>query len=274
MDNDDVYDSDKSSGSDRSSTETALKPTQIVRYIMYVSDAINELYRLGTLVRRPHLSGRYLHSTGVSAKFMHSTQHDYQHVRQKLLLWQRQQVDANGAGLPAGESPEDDHAITPEDMGRRDSIEEETESSELVLSRRVANANVKRRLQLRYWEAHPYRPEQGSEETPKVASKPVIATSAQTNTIRSVKEIDTTSTIAPSTVRTFSTVAMSAVLPRTLTRPDTTRTVYAPSVIGEHAPSIRVPDLPAVQDSSGLFECPFCHMMLNESAMRFRLNWK
>jgi hypothetical protein len=272
-DDDDDDNSDESSNIDRSSDHTQIIPKQVARNLVYISDAVNELYRVGTLIRRPRLSGRYLHSTR-STGSVWPTQKDYQHVREKLRKWQRQPAEDNDEEIAAENSDWHDPVATPEHLQKRDDLENRSETPEFILSRRLAMANVKRRLQLRYWEAHPYSLEQDLDAKPKMASAPLPTKSMEPNPQKPAQECDGQSIKPPATAVTFSTVAKSAVVPSSSMELDAVRTVYEPSIVGQHAPSTRVPDLPTTLLSPSMFQCPYCHMMLETSVMQNRLNWK
>jgi hypothetical protein len=270
---DDVDDEDENCGSlspDYSAKSSSIPLKQAVRLLNHVSNAIDELYRIGTLIRRPRLTGRYLHSAN-SDGIIYSTQQDYQHIREKLHLWQRQVAELKDDEFQIKEHLEDEEpVVTAEDIQRRETQERTTDELEFVLSRRLALANVKRRLQLRYWEAHPYNPEPdvAQDATPKPEAKRIVPKRLEEGHAQSLKP--------PETAHTFSMIARSAVLPEAgSTEVDMTRTVYESSVVGDRAQAtIRVPDVPIGPVSEELFECPFCHMMLKSARMRNRLEWK
>ncbi|KAI0976564.1 hypothetical protein F4678DRAFT_413764 [Xylaria arbuscula] len=110
------------------------------------------------------LEGRYLYSAQYIAQPIagQSYQEDFQHIRQKFLLWQKESYDemiqeaATEAPKGTQSIKEEAEEIATPELTARESTEE------MVLSHRLAVANMKRRKQFRYWDAHPYRiePEQ------------------------------------------------------------------------------------------------------------------
>ncbi|KAI3337090.1 hypothetical protein HD806DRAFT_26742 [Xylariaceae sp. AK1471] len=264
--------SDDSSTHDRSDLTSSI--------LKSIFENIEELYRLSSLIRRPRLTNRYLHSTQASVDSAH--QQEYQHVRQKLLLWQRQQADENlqdqdMAVVSETVHPPEEETATTELIAKRQSAEETHDSLEVILSWRMAVANMKRRKQFRYWDVHPYR-------TDPEASRPIIHSSQAEQIIRpstplvehkEAEDADKRSNTLPSTAFTFSTVARSDIV---LDKPNLStieimRTVYAPSVVGNYR-TVRVPDIPQVNALESSLECPYCHMILAAEEMKVRLNWK
>ncbi|KAJ3578723.1 hypothetical protein NPX13_g1842 [Xylaria arbuscula] len=236
------YTSDNSESFDGS-----IDPSGMVECIF---ENIEELYRLNSLVRRPRLTGRYLHST--RSNISHASQEEIQHIREKFLSWQKGRREQ----LIEEESEE---IATPELIAKRKHVEESDKPLELVLSRRLAVANMKRRSQLRYWEVHPYQ----------IDSEPTPATlHAGSSSIR-----DSTGPL--STVFTFSSVARSAIIVDEFkhNKDEDIRTIYASSLAG-NSESLRVPDLPAQDESKTSLECPYCHMSLALNEMKDRNNWK
>lgn len=227
--------------------DASISTSEIVECIF---ENIEELYRLNSLIRRPRLTGRYLHST--QSNITHASQEEIQHIREKFLSWQgEKQIE-----LIEEESEE---IATPELIAKRAYDEDMNKPLELVLSRRLAVANMKRRRQLRYWEVHPYQ----------IDCEPLPANPHTTPSI--IRE-----TTGPlSTVFTFSSVARSAIVSNQmkLDKDEDMRTIYASTSAGNSAP-LRVPDLPVPDDSKSSFECPYCHMSLSMDEMKDRKNWK
>lgn len=154
------WDSDESSDED-SQTSNSPRESEIPRILDHVFQNVKILYSLSSLLRRPRLEGRYLPSSkpGDDVSFH---QQDYQHIRQKLSMWQNQQREENRDEPLSPESaspavPKEEETAAPGDITARQDREEASTQLEFVLSRRIATANMKRRVQFRYWEAHPYK---------------------------------------------------------------------------------------------------------------------
>ncbi|KAI0010163.1 hypothetical protein F4779DRAFT_579009 [Xylariaceae sp. FL0662B] len=278
-------DSDDSSGDGSQTSSQDARPPQISHILGHIFENVDELYRLGSLLGRLRLAGRYLHSTR-PVSFVPSQQ-DYQHVRQKFLLWRRQQIEEDlEKGLVESPRPaalkeeEEEEPVTPEYISKRQEEEDLSYQLEYVLSRRLATANVKRRLQFRYWDAHPYRPEEGIQPIEFKTSQVNTPNKRDVSIDRQSVGNDNTefkSVQPPQTAHSFSTVAKTAIFPDT-SKIDFSRTIYAPSVVGDYN-SIRVPDVPTLRPSSGLvaqvaFDCPYCGMILDTLEMQNRLAWK
>ncbi|KAI3342035.1 hypothetical protein F4824DRAFT_271959 [Ustulina deusta] len=239
----------RSEVSDDSSTED--ESSIVSRIIKCIFESIEELYRVSSLIRRRRLTGRYLRST---LSILDPTcDQEYEHVRQKVLLWQKQQKDETLQDQAIDTASQlvhfEEETATPEFLANRQSREKISNPQEFVLLRRLAASNIKRRRQLGYWDAYPY---QGDSET-----------------------VDMKSTKPASTAFTFSTVARSAIFPDqlNLNRNGIPQTLYAPTLVGKHA-TLRVPDRPTLDGSASSFECPYCHTKLIVEEMDVRENWK
>ncbi|KAI8947429.1 hypothetical protein F4801DRAFT_592596 [Xylaria longipes] len=122
-----------------------------------IFESIKELYRFNSLIRRPRLTGRYLHST---QPILDSTyQQEYQYVRQKFLLWQKEQEDEtlrdrDKKTASKVVSPPEEETADSEYMRNNQSTEETHIPPESVLARRLAISNITRRRQLGYRDAH------------------------------------------------------------------------------------------------------------------------
>ncbi|RYC64751.1 hypothetical protein CHU98_g1441 [Xylaria longipes] len=125
-----------------------------------IFESIKELYRFNSLIRRPRLTGRYLHST---QPILDSTyQQEYQYVRQKFLLWQKEQEDEtlrdrDKKTASKVVSPPEEETADSEYMRNNQSTEETHIPPESVLARRLAISNITRRRQLGYRDAHPHQ---------------------------------------------------------------------------------------------------------------------
>lgn len=279
--------SDSESDISTSSDGDAEPPLErLATHLKRVFGNIDELYQLQSLLRKPRLNGRYLHSS-ISYDNLPGYQQDYQHIRQKFDCWAKDCI-AQSSEEEAGESvtsrqnrtePDNQPGISINDILLRQQAEDNSLQVKDVLSRRLAAANSKRRKQLRYWETHPYR-EVGDDDrllldakTPVQsdldAAKRVNPGDFDNNAPKSVK--------APTTVHTFSTAPRSAIFP-TATRHanvEVARTIYEPSLIGKSPRNtIRVPDVPLVAEGERTLTCPYCYMTLDVKAMENRDNWK
>lgn len=270
---------DSSSSSSHNSHDGVVQKPHIPRLLGYVFETVKELYRFSTLLRRSRLAGRYLHSNRPDDSVSFHQQ-DYQHIRQKCLLWQKQRIEENLEDSPRPTTPKEEETTTPAYISRRQEDEATSNELEFVLSRRIAIANKRRRLQLRYWEAHPYRLVEGAQHLGPKSCKAETADESS----RSIKgkalleNVELKSVNYPPTAHSFSTVAKSAILPDA-GRVGVSGTQYAPTVVDRngHA-SIRVPTVP-VPRSTGVerettFDCPYCRMTLDNTEMSNRLFWK
>ncbi|KAI0460434.1 hypothetical protein F5B21DRAFT_510700 [Xylaria acuta] len=242
----------RSDVSDDSNTED--ESNIVSRIIKCIFESIGELYRVSSLIRRPRLTGRYLRST---LPIVDPTcQQDYEHIRQKFVLWKKQQKDETSQDQAIETASQMVHSFeetaTPEVIANRQSTEEIGNPQERILSRRLAVSNIKRRRQLGYWAAHPYQID-----------------------AEVLNPVDTKPTKPASTVVSFSTVAMSAVFPHQTIqdRNKIIQTLYAPTLVGKHT-TLRIPDPPKLDGSESSFECPYCHMTLGFEEMSIRENWK
>lgn len=123
------------------------------RTLKCIFESIEELYRLSSLLRRPRLTGRYPHST---PPILDSTfQQEYQHVRQKFLLWQKRQEEEtlrNKDIEPALRivRPLEEETENPEYTANDQSTEKIHNPPDSILARRVAVSNITRRWKLGY----------------------------------------------------------------------------------------------------------------------------
>lgn len=237
--------SDSSNATDTSDT--------IYDIFEYIFENIDGLYRLGNLIDRPRLANRYLSSTQPIADLGY--QYEHQHVIEKIDLWQREQemsfLEEQDEELPArAGNPQEEETATPEIIANRQSARGTEDQPQSFLSCRIAIANMKRRKQLMYWDIHPY---QIDADIPKKIDEVTSAIDALA----------------------FSTVARSQIIfdPQKLGRNETAPTMYTAS-LPENDASIRVPDLPELDNASDSFECPYCHMTLPVEQMKVRSNWK
>lgn len=241
--------------------------------ISHTRESIQTLYRLGSLLRRPGLSGRYLHSEQARATEDATYNYDLSHVRQKIHQWLHDGNHRVAVGV------EGELAVSEEIISQR---LEEKETPIYLLCKRLAAANTRRREQFRYWSQHPYHPDTpfGQENTQLTEilhqenkRRPVHVavrgafqqgegtTPSESSVVKSVTTIPT--------VQTFSSVTKSAIF-ETDTESGPPRTIYAETVVGDRV-STRVPDLPAAAQRGEPFECPYCHMNLE---IKDRLVWK
>ncbi|KAI0448028.1 hypothetical protein F4803DRAFT_4792 [Xylaria telfairii] len=122
------------------------------RTLKCIFESIEELYRLSSLLRRPRLSGRYPHST--QPILDSACQQEYQRIRQKFLIWQKQQdetlrnEDIEPAFRVAHSSEE--KTANPEYAASNQPTEEIHHSLESILARRVAISNIIRRRKFGY----------------------------------------------------------------------------------------------------------------------------
>jgi hypothetical protein len=177
-------------------------------------------------------------------------------------------------------NPEEEKPTNLEYLQQRQHLEASSSDTKMILCRRLARANDRRREQFRYWAAHPYQPKNhgpemiqqshvGRSVLPSTSDGRAVQTTIQRDggEFRSLK--------APSTARTYSTVAKSAIFETapSIEEVEMERTTYARTVFNEKG-SRRVPEAPTVAKSAAEFECPYCHMMLESAAMNNRLRWK
>ncbi|KAK8139995.1 hypothetical protein PG984_000061 [Apiospora sp. TS-2023a] len=275
-------DSDTSNSSDSSSTPG------LITYLKRTFENIGELYRLQSLLRKPRLKGKYLHS-GQTHPDLPGYQQDYQHVRQKLDDWRRnldpppdeeERPDNEVLPVPISETDEAP-GISPDILLQRQQSEKLSEEVTDILCRRLAAANRGRRKQLKYWQSHPYQQPQDkpveaigqSRRAKIVAAKGLVGTPKQATTNSDAP----TSSKVPTTVHSFSTAPRSAIM---LDEDDQigeaiARTTYKPSIIGTVTrTTIRVPDIPQIAENSETASCPYCLAPLNSEILSSRENWK
>ncbi|KAI0407394.1 hypothetical protein F4802DRAFT_20177 [Xylaria palmicola] len=246
LENDIISDDDdvSESGSDASNTPDAdSEPGAASTALRSIFENIDELFRFGNLIRLLGSTARS--SQSFQSTFAPAYQQEYQHVKQMLLIWQKQQEAEKlqnqvTAAAPDVEPPPEEEPTTPEVIASRYSAEQ---SFQLMLPRRLAAANMKRRRQLLHiTDNHPSTIES---ET----SQPIIHT-------------------AP-TLLTIPTVAKSSNFPGQLD-------AYKEEVVArdENYHSSRVPNPPLPSRSNVSFECPFCHTTLDAEEMRVWHNWE
>ncbi|KAI0533156.1 hypothetical protein GGR58DRAFT_517148 [Xylaria digitata] len=154
---------------------------------------------------------------------LYSCQQEFQHVRQKLIGWQKEQEDAvlQDQGVESASKrveplkKQTEETATPELIAKRQFAEEIRNSLETALSCRLALANTKRRLQLQYWDAYPYRIDPETETASPIVQEAIVP---------------------PSRAFIFSTVARSAIVPGQANpdKNEAINTIYAPSLVGRN----------------------------------------
>ncbi|ETS76425.1 hypothetical protein PFICI_11812 [Pestalotiopsis fici W106-1] len=239
---------------------------------------INELYRLKTLLQKPRLKGRYLHSRR-SYRNLPGYQQDYQHVRQKINFWrtkpsgdpdEEEAADDHETQQSAEEAP-DDPGISMDELMERQNAEDASLHDMDDLCRRLAAANSKRRKQLWYWESHPYL-----DDAEKLLDMEPPKPFRKTDPI-GLNTTDADSFKPPTTAHTFSTAARSAIFPESRDRnnQEEAGTVYEPSVLGGSGRSkLRIPDAPLAAEGENTIECPYCHISLSTDKISNRVGWK
>jgi len=246
-----------------------------------MSEQIQGLYHISTLLRRPGLSGRYLRSTkdGTDSKCSHFADFDYRHVEEKILHWKRQRK-------MIGEDESHDPTVTSEEIQTRHDAETGSQAGLVEICKRLANANTRRREQLLYWEtnadrttiealpaAHLFGNAPPAPFSPAQSIAPASeSTQSETTTVKSLERKMETASLSIATKETFSTVALSDVLV-SRTDIDRPRTIYAQSTVGNKR-SNRVPEIPILAKIQLEFRCPYCYKLLNSAEMTIRENWK
>jgi hypothetical protein len=223
--------------------------------LSHISEQISLLYHYSAIFRRPRLRGRYLHSTPQRPDSQ-IPPYEYSHVQQKFRDWASKTSDA---------SPQSGEAALVDATADAKAPPAEFNFEREVLSMRIAAANARRREQLRYWAAHPFDDMEDMHVPSPVEQDETDPAPSETTARRS----------HPATVKTFSSVARSAIF-ETGTLAGPSRTVYSPSDVGDHGniSSARVPKLPSEASQSSTFVCPFCQMTLESAAMKDRNAWK
>ncbi|CAK7219862.1 hypothetical protein SEUCBS140593_004036 [Sporothrix eucalyptigena] len=147
---------------------------------------------------------------------------------------------------------------------------------------RLAQANTRRREQLKYWKRRPYETismtnmvlPASKPEYEDRSGKPDMQKQKPTTTLNyrssTTRQTISTATQTISTARSFSTVAFSDVHnTKTVER---ARTTYAPTAAGQdHVNTI--PDPPNTGGAATFF-CPYCGMELDKDEMQNRQAWK
>ncbi|KAK8054935.1 hypothetical protein PG993_000162 [Apiospora rasikravindrae] len=277
--------------SDTSSTSSSDSSTApgLVTYLKRTFENVGELYRLQSLLRKPRMKGKYLHS-GQPRPDLPGYQQDYQHVRQKLDDWQRNfDSDADEQEKPESEAkpeshaePDEDPGVSPDSLHQRQQAEEKSQGLTDILCRRLASANSKRRKQLKYWQSHPYHhlPIQDISGGGLYQSQPAKRLPvAKGITKEAVTDNDAPmSEKVPTTVHSFSTAPRSAILIAEKSEAvdnGVARTTYQPSVVGTGPrTTMRVPDVPQITGGGGATKCPYCQVPLSSEILANRENWK
>jgi hypothetical protein len=213
------------------------------RVLSDMRDDIDSLFQVSALIKRPGFDRRYLRSTGSAnfdSRIVHHFNSDLSHVREKIMQWNQPESLAN----------DQQPAATPEVLALRNT-EKNASGHQHELIRRFASANTRRREQLLYWFRHPDQP------------PPEFAVHEDR------MEADSQSTAPKDTF----TIAAASDVYRATRMAGTTRTEYSESTTGTNNSS-RVPDVPKAAFESNVFECPFCHAMLDSNEMQSRIQWK
>ncbi|KAK9424910.1 putative C2H2-type domain-containing protein [Seiridium unicorne] len=257
LDNDSDLDSiSESEDSDLDEQWPHEEPLYII--LRNIFDCIELLFQLSNLLRQQRFQDRYLHSS-VHPNQPYGTIQDNEHVRLKVQMWRNDQrtegripiIEGNSVELPWESGME--IPVSPEVMSQRKVSRARQESIDSDLFSRLAVANTRRREQFLYWETHPYSGDARARARKNGADG------------RSEKS---------QTIRTFSSIAKSAIYMDAM-EPDTRATTYAPSMINDVAqPTIRVPEFALISAGRDTFECPLCHMILDSEPMQYRQNWK
>lgn len=152
-----------------------------------------------------------------------------------------------------------------------------------ILTKRLSEANTRRREQLQYWSKYPdqsNRPDstQSSIDLSQIAKKTAgtrddakLESQSQGTTTKINK---TSAEKSIKTAESFSAVAKSAIEAGNteIGRP---KTEYAQSQSAiSSKQSNRVPEVPRVANTHNAFECPYCHQKLDSKTMKVRHSWK
>jgi hypothetical protein len=223
------------------------------RILSDIKDDIDSLFQVSLLVKRPGSDRSYLRSTGKSdfdSRIAHHFNSDVSHVTEKIMQWNQPDNLAN----------DQQPVATPEFIALRKS-EKKVSGHQQELVRRLASANTRRREQLLYWFRHPDQP------PPEFAVHEVLGE------VREVRmEVDSQGQASTAAKDAFTIAAASDVY-RATRMAGTTRTEYSESTTGTNNSS-RVADVPKVAFENNVFECPFCHAMLDSNEMQSRTQWK
>lgn len=254
-------DSSVSSGSgvDDGQTESRIpsKTQRILHLLAIIVDHIQSLFQVSTLLRRPTISDKYLRSaskrTTVENKspFLHW---DLAHIVEKRRLW----INQHKWHLPA-------------DVDNAENISHQKSNH---LCKRLAIANVRRREQLDFWQAHPAQPSAIKLPNEPIRPKPA-AIPDPILTGQLLKKVVPRSEISkPShgTQQSFSTVAKSD-LNDSATFSGRPRTEYVSSTKGGKY-VLRVPTVSKISDDSPTLKCPYCSTTLDAKSMSQRELWK
>ncbi|RYP69214.1 hypothetical protein DL769_005329 [Monosporascus sp. CRB-8-3] len=276
-------DSDSDSGEERDGPQRHSMP-KICFLVQQILAQIRSLYSLSSLLRRPQVGGKYLRSIKAVLKDDSTSETiplkaafvkcDYSHIVEKVHLWRgptkcemHMEFDTEEAAPPGSDvSPSDVEDIS-------------------WLCERLAEANTRRREQLRYWSDHPYdlRSEQA---TANRLEETIPARIHHEEVDRACKTESQVATVKPQDLdrqpegpasrwtlsrQTFSAVAVSDVFDaKPNVRP---RTVSAPTTVGKRQLNT-VPDVPKTAKTDPFFSCPYCGMTLLSKDMRIRALWK
>lgn len=224
--------------------------------LSHIFEQIKLLYQFSTILRRPRLGGRYLHSKPEHAAPLVPS-FEFLHVEQKLREWFGEtlsKIDFKGKekSRASEEHQEDDDSLS--DTAR-------------ILNMRIASANFRRRQQFLYWREHPF--DLPPEERAQSAEPDAPMADAQSQAAPS-------EAITNPTINTFSSVSRSHIFERG-SGSENNRTVYADSMAGATSSdtSVRgVPKVPIESTRSISFKCPYCGMTLDSRQMQDRNTWK
>ncbi|KAI1426141.1 hypothetical protein F5Y12DRAFT_784217 [Xylaria sp. FL1777] len=223
-----------------------------------VFESIDQLYQLNNLIRRPRLTNRYLDNT--QSSISQPCKQDLHHVRRKLAQWRKERDDEI---LPDEDEEEaqkiaqrlediTEQIVPHEVIANRQSAEEKDHLLDGILSRRLAIANMKRREQFSYWDAHPDR---------------IVS---ETTQLVPQQETDLLSTAS-----TFPSANMSAILldQPPLHQNEAIYTMYVPTLVG-NSTRLRIPELLLSNYTGTTLLCPYCHTTLPVAKMKVRSNWR
>lgn len=237
----------------------------IATVMRHVAEHVRLLYNASALLKRPGITGRYLRTNATTniddGDLKEFLSLNRGHIEEKLLQWY------------------DDWAVQNQDnyRGRAESGAVSVQVHEVLISR-LANANMKRRKQLRYWLRHA----DGSEDMPLTVAGDSRLQHQQKLATTTFGNLDivnlSTDPIAPSvaarttnTKVSFSTAVMSEL--KETHEEAVAHTEYEESVIGNFK-STQVPPVPTIAHKTPEFVCPYCGLRLKSSLMKNRRTWK